>query len=275
MSSHPSLLEVQRALRQAIVGGDAKALHQALAADAMTIADAVGIYRNTIRWTLTRALRLSYPAVHKLVGTEFFEGAVEQFLRRHWPQSACLDDFGADFIPFLDTFEPAGDLIYLADVARLEWAVHQALHAPRGPAMDLERLSQLGNEQCTAVRFTANPSLRLIAVDTPADVIWRAVLEQDERALAGIQVARAPRYLLVQGVPASEVEVSPVGESEWNLLQALSSGVALEQALQQFRDSAPEADLDRVLAFHLAAGRFTDFSVGMFGADSADAQAFS
>lgn len=263
MSSNLSLLEVQRALRRAIVDGDTEPLQAVLANDAMAIADAVGIYRNTIRWTLTRALRLSYPAVHKLVGTEFFEGVAEQFSLRHWPQSACLDDFGADFGQFLDTFGPARGLTYLPDVARLEWAVHQALHAPRARELSLERLLQLKNDQRPAVRFSAHPSLRLVAVDTPADTIWRAILEQDESALVGIEVTRAPRYLLVQRDPNGGAEVLALAQGEWKFLQALSFGVALEPALQEFHDTSPGADLDHVLARHLAAGRFTDFSLGM------------
>ena len=263
MSSNLWLLEVQRALRRAIVDGDTEPLQGVLATDAMAIADAVGIYRNTIRWTLTRALRLSYPAVHKLVGAEFFEGVAEQFSLRHWPRSACLDDFGAAFGQFLDTFGPARGLTHLPDVARLEWAVHHALHAPRARELSLERLLQLENNQRPAVRFNAHPSLRLIAVDTPADTIWRAILEQDESALVGIEVTRAPRYLLVQRDPNGGAEVSALAQGEWKFLQALSFGVALEPALQEFHDTSPGADLDHVLARHLAAGRFTDFSLGM------------
>lgn len=272
MSSNRSLLEVQRALRRAIMDGDTEVLQGVLATDAMAIADAIGIYRNTIRWTLGRALRFSYPAVHKLVGAEFFDSAVGQFLPGHWPQSACLNDFGADFGRFLDSFGPARDLIYLPDVARVEWAVHQALHAPGASPLCLERLLELEGDQSAAVCFTANPSLRLITVGTPADLIWRAVLKQDERALASIEVTRAPRYLLVQRNSDGGAEVSAMAEAEWRFLQALTSGVTLEQALQQFRDTSPLFDLDRVLAHHLVTGRFTDFSLGSLWADSAALQ---
>lgn len=269
MSSNHLLLEVQRAFRRAIVDGDTESLQAVLATDAMAIAEAVGIYRNTIHWTLTRALRLSYPAAHKLVGAEFFEGAVKEFLLRHWPQSACLEDFGNDFCQFLDTFGPAGDLTYLPDVARLEWAVHQTLQAPRARKLSLEPLLELEEDQCAAVCFTAHPSLRLIAVGTPADAIWRAVLEQDDQALASIEVTRTPRYLLVQRDPDGGAEVSALAEGEWKFLQALSSGAALEQALQEFRRTSPAVNLDHVLAHHLAAGRFSHFSVRMDCADSA------
>ncbi|HYA65652.1 MAG TPA: DNA-binding domain-containing protein, partial [Burkholderiaceae bacterium] len=96
MSKSPSLLDVQRTLQRAIVDGDDAPLKDLIAQDPSAIAGAIDIYRNTIRWTLARSLRLCYPAVHRLVGAEFFEGAVEQFLQDYWPESACLNDFGED-----------------------------------------------------------------------------------------------------------------------------------------------------------------------------------
>ena len=42
---------------------------------AMRLPERLGVYRNTVGVSLTRALRLSFPAVHKLVGEAFFEAA--------------------------------------------------------------------------------------------------------------------------------------------------------------------------------------------------------
>ena len=259
MSKSPSLLDVQRTLQRAIVDGDDAPLKDLIAQDPSAIAGAIDIYRNTIRWTLARSLRLCYPAVHRLVGAEFFEGAVEQFLQHYWPESACLNDFGEDFAAFLGSFVPASHLSYLADVARVEWAVHGALHAPEASALRLERLLQPDATQRAGLSFIAHPSLRLLAIGTPADEIWQAVLENDDRALAGIELREAPRWLLVQRTRDGRAEVSSMTESEWRLLAALTSGVGLEQALRAFCTAAPELDAERVLARHLAAGRFTDF----------------
>jgi len=268
MSNSPSLLELQRALHRAIVCEDDAALVGAIATDALAIPNAIAIYRNTVRWTLTRALCLSYPAVNRLVGTEFFEGAVDAFLQRHWPVSACLNDFGGDFAAFLESFAPAAELSYLPDVAQLEWAVHQALHAPEATALELERLQQLNDVQRGAVCFVAHPSLRLVAVQTPADSIWRAVLERDEQKLTSIDTTVGPAWLVVQRAPDGGAEVSSVPESEWRLLEALSSGVRLEQALLSFCDASPGVDIDHALAQLLALGRFTDFFLERSPVDS-------
>ena len=134
-----TLLDLQRAMRASLVDRDDGAI-AALLADGVT-ADRLNIYRNTFVTGVTKALRLTYPAVHRLVGAEFFEGAAAIFIAQHPPQAAWLDEYGAEFADFVRDFEPAASLPYLADVARLEWAVSRALHAADEPPLDLQAAS--------------------------------------------------------------------------------------------------------------------------------------
>ena len=129
----PTLLEIQRAMRRSLVQGDSTAVSAMLAAQISP--DRLDIYRNTFLLTLTRALRLCFPVVQKLVGEEFFEGAAQIFVAEHPPRSAWLDQYGSAFPDFLHAFSPAESVPYLSDVARLEWAVSGALHAPDQEAL--------------------------------------------------------------------------------------------------------------------------------------------
>ncbi|MEK7711434.1 MAG: DNA-binding domain-containing protein, partial [Pseudomonadota bacterium] len=92
------------------------------------------VYRNNVVESLTGALCAVYPVVEKLVGDGFFRYAVHEYLRAHRPRSGNLHDFGDAFASFLSGFAPAAELPYLPDVARLEWAWHQAFHAADAPA---------------------------------------------------------------------------------------------------------------------------------------------
>src|ERR1700683_4968067 len=127
----PALLELQRSLREQLFGDPTRA--DASGGEALLAGDdgalRLAIYRNTAFATLVNALRLSFPAVQRLVGADFFEAAAQQFIRASLPTSAYLNDYGADFPGFLSHFAPAAGLVYLGDVARLEWAVNRALHA--------------------------------------------------------------------------------------------------------------------------------------------------
>src|SRR6202000_1958685 len=72
---------------------------------------------------LVNALRLSCPTVDALVGEAFFDQAAQAFVQDHPPASAWLTGYGASFADFLDAYEPARDLPYLADVARFDFAI--------------------------------------------------------------------------------------------------------------------------------------------------------
>jgi len=252
----PSLLDLQRALHQSLVVHDDRGISAHVAGGGISAGERLDIYRNTLAGALTTALRLSYPAVHRLVGLEFFKGAAGFFIESFQPKSACLDDYGDEFPAFLSDFEPAASLAYLPDIARLEWAVNRALHAADMEPLDTQRLVALAEAERARVRFAPHPSVSLVRVDYPADLIWRAVLEKDDAALSAIYPSAGPVWLLVERLPTG-VEVRRMSESAWRFTSALCDGRPLAAAL----DEAPDAEASALLADHLATGRFIDFSL--------------
>ena len=252
----PTLLELQRALCGSVVARDDAEAGPYIIADGIDPAARLGIYRNTFVSVLTNALRLSFPAVHQLVAAECFEGAARLFMEEQPPQCANLDDYGAGFPEFLARFPPVAALTYLPDVARLEWAVNRALHAQDAAPLDIARLAALTEDQQARVRFLAHPSAGLVRANHPADSIWRAVLAQDDAALAAIDPTAGPVWLLVHRA-GTGVEVSRLSEGAWRFSAALFAGRELHQAL----DEAQCAEAQAMLAEHLAAGRFSGFSL--------------
>jgi hypothetical protein len=246
----PTLLEVQRAVRASLVDRDDAAAAAMLADEP----DRLNIYRNTFVIGVTKALHLSYPAVHRLVGETFFDGAAALFIAQCPPRAAYLDEYGAEFPEFLQHFQPAASLVYLADVARLEWAVSRAIHAADVAPLDLARLSALSPAEQSRVALVPHPSVAVLRTAHPADVIWRAVLSRDDAALAAVDVDAGPAHLMVERL-ASGVEVSRLDAAEWRFAAALCDGRAIEAALGE----APEGRAEVLLAGHLAAGRFVDF----------------
>jgi hypothetical protein len=253
----PALLELQRSLREQLFGdptrADARGGEALLAGDDGALR--LAIYRNTAFATLVNALRLSFPAVQRLVGADFFEGAAHEFIRRNPPSSAYLNDYGADFAGFLAGYPPAAALAYLGDVARLEWAVNRALHASDVPRLDLARLAALGDSALSHVSFRAHPALSLLRLEFPADAIWRAVLEQNDAAMAAIDLSSGPVHLLIERNPAG-VQVRCLSAAAWEFTARLSAGRPLSAVLAD----GSEGEVDAWLSEHLALGRFIDFS---------------
>jgi hypothetical protein len=250
------LLELQRAMRRSLVEGDDSAASTYIIAGGLSPAERLAVYRNTFASVLTNALRLSYPATHRLVGAEFFEGAARVFIEERPPRSACLDDYGADFAEFLSRFPPAASLVYLPDVARLEWAVNRALHAHDVESLELARLAELGDADNALVHFTPHPSVSLVRADYSVDVIWRGVLEQDDAALAAIDLSAGPIRLLVERLPTG-IETRRLSEAEWRFTAALCARLSLASAIE----AAPDLEAHVLLAEHFAAGRFVEFSI--------------
>jgi hypothetical protein len=250
----PTLLEVQHALRLSLIGRDSGDAAAMLAA--RVPADRLDIYRNTFVSGVTKALRLTYPAVHRLVGDTFFAAAAEIFIASNPPRAAYLDQYGAEFPQFLQQLPSAAALAYLADVARLEWAVSQAIHAPDCAPLELSKLTTLADHDRARVSFLPHPSLGLLHLRHPADHIWRAVLGGDDVALAALDLDGPPIHVLVERLPTG-VEVMRLDEAGWRFAVALCAGQPLQAAL----DAAGDVDAGAALASHLAAGRFVDFTL--------------
>lgn len=118
---------------------------------------ACAVYRNNVFGCLTRALANTYPVVEKLVGEGFFKYAASQYIARHPSRSGNLDEFGGSFSGFLRGFAPAAGLVYLPDVAQLEWLCHQVLLAA----------------DCPPPGARLHPAVALFASDWPVHRIWQ------------------------------------------------------------------------------------------------------
>ena len=255
----PSLLELQREFRTAVLA-DA-ALPPPLIRDGHVGASArLAIYRNNVIGNLTRALRLSFPAVERLVGEDFFAGAAQRFIEARPPSVADLNQYGEGFADFLASFEAAASVPYLADVARLECAVSRALHAPPALALAPKDLSAVPPAREAELCFQPHPTLSLLALEYPAYAIWDAVLCEDADAraarLAAIDIHAGGETLAVlRSDGALEVEILTAPAFE--LAQTLAAGWPLGDALAR----VPADDAAPLLAEFLARGFFAGFSL--------------
>ncbi len=250
----PTLLELQTAMRASLVHRDDEAVSAMLAGH--ITADRLDIYRNTFVHTLTRALRLSFPATERLVGEEFFAGAAQFFIAEHPPREAWLERFGGAFPDFLRAFPQAKSIVYLGDVAELEWAVNNALHAVDVAPLHIAALGQVQPEDQGRISFVVHPSVGLVRLAHPADAIWHAVLAGNDEALGTIDIGSGPVRLLVERRETG-VEVERLDEPSWLFLSALCAGQPIEAAL----DVAGDFDCSTALADHLTSGRFSGFEL--------------
>jgi hypothetical protein len=163
----PTLRELQADVRAAMLDGDEGAAAAAVHDDDLGAAARLAVYRHHVLTSLTVTLESTYPVVARLVDPRFFRYAADRYIREQPPTGPCLFEYGGGLAEFLAGFEPSRHLAYLPDVARLEWAINVALHAPDVSPMAPEALR-------SATQTALHPSLTLLASPWPIDAVWRA-----------------------------------------------------------------------------------------------------
>ena len=134
----PTLHELQSRFAAAVVDSDASELAGSIIDDAPGAAARLGIYVDHFRVTLIDALVATFPIVQQLVGEAFFQAVARRYVRATPPAHPCLFAYGGDFPDFLERLPEVRSLAYLPHVARLEWAINEAWHAPDAPAIDVD-----------------------------------------------------------------------------------------------------------------------------------------
>ena len=240
-----ALGDLQRAIREAVLGGHAGCAAALVVADGLPPEARLQIYGHHVLSTLTTALGVTYPVVCRLVDRRFFAYAADHFVRAHPPSGPCLHEYGDRFADFLAEFPACRDQRYLADVARLEWALHVAAHADEIPRLDASRLAQIAAEDMPRLVLALEPSVSLLASAWPIDRIWR-VNQREASAGQDVDLDAGGVHLEVRrrdGVPSMRA----LDPAVYRLREAIALGRTLEQAAEAALEVDGAFDLTRAL----------------------------
>lgn len=185
------------------------------------------VYRNNVMTSLGGALKRRYPVVERLVGEDFFTGMAREFVLRHPPRSPLLAQYGEGFPDFIATFEPARELPYLADVARLEAARTRAYHAEDATPLGADSFAALDAEALADIRLQLHPSAAILRSPFPIVTIW--AMNSGERELGPIEDWQGEDALVVR--PYLKVEVRSLPPGGVAFLQSLAESLPLRDAI--------------------------------------------
>ena len=211
------------------------------------------VYRNNVRVALIEALAAAYPAVVRLVGEPFFHRMAGDYAAAEPSRRRTLNLYGENFADFVAGFPPASELLYLADVARLERAVLEARHAVDVPALDPAAAAALGSGLASA-RLIPHPATRLVRSEYPVAEIWRANTAEAPTPDNLVLTAGAAGALVLR--PALSVSVEAPAPGRCAFVETLLEGGNLAAA--HTAAASLEEDFDVILAFRelLTAGAF-------------------
>ncbi len=202
------------------------------------------VHRDNVVSGLVNALRSRFPVTEKIVGEEFFAAMTRVFVLERPPRSPLLAHYGDELAPFIAAFEPAREIAYLADVARLEAARTRAYHAADAVPVDAGFFAALDARTVGDVIVELLPSTEIVCSSHPIVTIW--AMNSGRQDLAPIENWNGEDALVVR--PHFDVEIRKLPPGGAAFLLALVDGRPIGEAAEAgFADHA-EFDLSRNLA---------------------------
>ncbi|MGH8282936.1 MAG: DNA-binding domain-containing protein [Gammaproteobacteria bacterium] len=256
MNTTPSLHSLQTGFARWMLGERGLPLPETVAGNGLASEARLQIYRNIIFNNLTATLRTAYPAVLKLVGEEFFDGAAARYIRDYPSASGNLQDFGAAFPECLAAIPETAALPYLADVARLEWLRQQAYLAADAQPLEPNALAALPDDKQDILRLTLHPSIRLFESPYPILDIW-GFCQQDNGERLALRDA-GQRVLIWRA--ETQIAMQALAHVQYVFLKSLLDGQMLADAHMPATQIEPDFDMGACLRWLFSMQLITDYS---------------
>lgn len=186
-----------------------------------------------------RALLAAYPVLAQLTGTESFAPMARHFWLRHPPSCGDMACWGEDLPMFIEAAEQLAGEPFLADVARVEWALHGLAAAPDA-VPDLASFALLSDGLEAPVSLVLSPGVFLLASPYPVASLVLAHQQQQPElsAVAALLHAGVAENVQVwrQGF---KPRVAALAAGDYAMVSALLAGSALDAAVAAALNAAP------------------------------------
>ncbi len=204
---------------------DASAARLVTPSGTLSALERLAIYRTAYHARLVECLSDDYPVLKHALGEAKFEALCRGYIAQHPSTGPSLNDFGRHMAAFCRRFR-TGVADFASNLAKLEWAVVLAIHAPTAPVLGTEELATVPPEHWPEVRLVANPSLRILHFAYPVNAYFQAY--------------RSGRVASIPAEGRTSVAVYRTGRSIWRLplteamvvlFESLANGTTLGSSL--------------------------------------------
>lgn len=240
-----SLRELQERMVEAITGSDAAASDAALEltpGPRLTARERLEIYRFGYRARLIECLDDDYPILARTLGETAFEHLANQYIDRFPSRHPNLNAFGRH-MSLLCKDAALGEhdrsREFFSELAALEWALVECIHAREPRPFDLAELQAIPVERWANARLLRSDTVRVLRCAYPVNAFYQACRGRDEhpeipspQATWTAVYRRAWRLWRLDLTPAME-----------RVLSALLDGVPIEESLGRMGvdETDPEA----------------------------------
>ncbi len=239
-----SLRDTQAAFAAHLSGHDQPELVAAIGGDSRATLQRLQLHRHHVMRSVGAALAATFPTVATVVGHEFFGLLARDFMAGTSLADPVLSRYGEHFHQFVAAKQNMHGLPYLADVARLDWALNVAFHSPLEPRLSTADLAGRLQDSLASLSVGLPAGSSLIESAYPLDLIWQA--SQPGASVDRVDLAAGPVCLAIFRRPedAAFVVLAP-GEAAF--IKYLCRGDPLATAARYA--SQVEADFDLAATF--------------------------
>jgi hypothetical protein len=216
------------------------------------------VYRNNVTVSLIGALAAIYPAVQRITGEDFFRAMARFYIRAMPPSSPLLFEYGRDFADFIERYEYARPMPWLADVARLERAWLDAYHAEDASPLSPDALGDIPPERLANLVFIAHPATRILSSAFSVVTIFAA--NRSGKPVRRID-ASTPEHALITR-PDADVVVRHLSTDAALFINHLIAGRSLREAAEATLRLCEGFNVSAGLAVMIEAGAFTSLTFG-------------
>lgn len=185
--------------------------------------------------SLIDALHSTYPAMHRLLGDEFFKASAKAYIEAHPPTQPVMAEYGDNFGHFVSALPTVSGLPYLSDVAELEWCNLQAYHSADAPVFNVAQLSSVPPDTIMDIGFICHPALHVIESRWPVGSIWMMSTSTSRTTDSSINMNQAEAILITR--PELQVHVNIVSDAAAKFLRSIQKGdplgIAAQNALEK------------------------------------------
>lgn len=214
------------------------------------------IYQNNVVGSLTRAMQLTYPLIVILTGEGFAASLMRSFVRDNPPREACLARYGKGFDRYIESYAPARNLPYLADIARLEWAMNESFYAQDDSALHPSGLQNVPGCELADVTLQLRSSVRLLESGWPLLAIREFCLQDDRDESETLDLDQGGCRIMIYR-PALSAEIESLDTTEYDFLKGIKEGRPLGYILESVLQTHPDFDFQAFLQRHLLLETFS------------------
>lgn len=238
-TSAPSLFDLQNRFQKTLRNssgldealaaekGAARILNWILEDSSASARERLAVYYDAYFLRLLDSLAHDFPTLKKVLGNEDFQRLCADYLGENPSRFKSLSLVGQRLPDFIREHPLSRKFYFLADLARLEWAVLLSLYSDRSPTADFTKASP-----SSILRL--NSSAQFLETEWAVERLWEN-REKPTPQSPRILRKKEPRTLIIFR-DASWARVKVLSLAEFSALRLIQEGVALKSLCQRLEN---------------------------------------